>query len=147
MQIDPYPPAPLPQADVGAMPSGDDTERQRQSDTVRGRCILAREIAGAMMDVPVADIARPQRSKAGICEARHVAMYLAHVIFQLSLTAIAVDFGRDRTSVAHAVRRIEDQRDDDAFDRLLCRLERLATSCDELLQRAERAHPEAADDC
>ncbi|WP_207552873.1 helix-turn-helix domain-containing protein [Consotaella salsifontis] len=94
---------------------------------------MAQEIVSACLDVPVAEIVQPQRSLAEICLARHVAMYLAHVIFQVPLASIAPNFGRDRSSIGHAVRRIEDQREDRDFDALLSRLERLATSCAELM--------------
>lgn len=97
------------------------------------RCRLARDIASAVLGVPMAEIVRPTRSPASTCHARHVAMYLAHVIFQVPLTAISLSFGRDRTSVAHGVRRIEDRRDDAAFDALLGRLETLAAACRALM--------------
>lgn len=93
------------------------------------RCRLAREIASAVLDVPVEEIGRPNRSVAETCRARHLAIYLAHVVFQVPLGAIATEFGRDRTSVAHAVRRIEDGRDEAAFEHLVVRLERLAVAC------------------
>lgn len=101
--------------------------------SVRLGCRLCRDITSTMLDVPAEDLVRATRSYAGICQARHVAMYLAHIVFQLPLSSIAVDFGRDRTSVAHAVRRIEDQRDDQDFDALLTRLERLAGACRAIL--------------
>ena len=93
------------------------------------RCRLAREIASAVLVVPVEEIARPNRSVAETCQARHLAMYLAHVVFQVPLGTIAGQFGRDRTSVAHAVRRIEDGRDEASFEQLVARLERLANAC------------------
>ena len=101
---------------------------RRPPDGLRGghACGLTREIASAFFAIPVPDIASPSRAVAPVCEARHVAMYLSHVVFQVPLTAIAAAFGRDRTSVAHAVRRIEDRRDDRAFEATLCRLEALS---------------------
>ncbi|WP_102957748.1 helix-turn-helix domain-containing protein [Mangrovicella endophytica] len=105
----------------------------------RVRCRLTREIASAVFDIAVSDIDRQNRAQAPICHARHVAMYLAHVVLQMPLTVIAAEFGRDRTSVAHAVRRIEDQRDDPDFDALLTRLERLAGAIDEALGQPEGA--------
>ena len=93
---------------------------------VPAACAIAREIASAFFAVPVAEIALPNRAGAPVCEARHVAMYLAHVAFQVPLSAIGGDFGRDRTSVAHAVRRIENRRDEDGFDAAMERLEMLA---------------------
>lgn len=100
-------------------------------------CRLARDIASATFDVSVAEIQRPNRSVAPSCEARHTAMYIAHVAFQIPLMTIAKEFGRDRTSVGHAIRRIEDRRDEKMFDHRLERLERLAESCLSLLAGQE----------
>lgn len=97
----------------------------------RGRlqCRVAVDIVSAFLGVPAADILSERRAQAPIARARHVAMYLAHVAFQLSLNAVAHGFGRDRTSVSYAVARIEDERDDRGFDALLNRMEALAQSC------------------
>ena len=102
---------------------------QRDSEA----CRLSRQIASAVLAIPLEEIAQANRGEAEICTARHVAMYLAHVIFQVPLTAIGADFGRDRTSVAHAIRRVEDQRDRHDFDAQLTRLEALAGECRALL--------------
>ena len=56
--------------------------------------------------------------------ARQVAVYLAHVGFGLSFAAVGRMFHRDRTTVAHACRVIEDRRDDRDLDRRLTALER-----------------------
>jgi chromosomal replication initiation ATPase DnaA len=56
--------------------------------------------------------------------ARQVAIYLAHVCFGLSFAAVGRMFQRDRTTVAHACRVIEDRRDDRDLDRRLTALER-----------------------
>jgi chromosomal replication initiation ATPase DnaA len=50
-------------------------------------------------------------------------MYLAHVTFGLSFSEIGTLFDRDRTTVAHACRVIEDLRDDPAMDKALAILE------------------------
>ncbi len=50
-------------------------------------------------------------------------MYLAHVVFSLSLTEVGHLFARDRTTVAHACMIVEDRRDDRCFDRSLELLE------------------------
>lgn len=55
--------------------------------------------------------------------ARKVALYLAHTGLQLSLERVAAAFGRDRSTVGHACRAIEDLRDDPAFDGRLSELE------------------------
>ncbi|GGD93961.1 hypothetical protein GCM10011390_10850 [Aureimonas endophytica] len=100
-------------------------------------CRLARQIASAFFDVPLVEIERPNRAAAASCEARHAAMYLANVVFQIPLVVIAQEFGRDRTSVGHAIRRVEDRRDDPPFDHCLERLEALAASCLTLLDETK----------
>ena len=57
-----------------------------------------------------------------------VAMYLTHVIYGFSLSAVGRHFGRDRTTAAHACRLVEDRRDDKNFDMLLDRLEQALRS-------------------
>ena len=97
-----------------------------RDDAVGRRCDLARAVAGMMLRVPAAALVAPGRSRQEVCAARHVGMYLAHVVFQLSLRAIAREFGRHRSSVGYAVRQVEARRDDGGFDALLTRHERQA---------------------
>ncbi len=70
-----------------------------------------------------AELFRATRGKARVALARQVAMYLAHVACGLSFTDVGLLFSRDRTTVAHACRVIEDRRDDPVFDRALELLE------------------------
>ena len=74
------------------------------------------------------DLHLPRRGRAGIALARQTAMYLAHTSFSLTYAEVGTLFERDRTTVAHACRAIEDRREDPTFDRAL-----------ELLDRAIRA--------
>ena len=67
----------------------------------------------------------PTRGAPQAAFARQVAVYLAHVCFGLSFAALGRMFGRDRTTVAHACRMIEDRRDDRDLDRRLSALERV----------------------
>ena len=55
--------------------------------------------------------------------ARQVAMYLAHVTFELNLARVGFAFGRDRSTASHACQIVEDRRDDPAFDAWLDGLE------------------------
>ena len=89
-------------------------------------CQLARDVAGAMLAVPAEDLARAERSRKQVCEARHVGMYIAHVVFQLPFRAVAEGFHRHRSTVSYAVRQIEERRDDGRFDELLTLHERRA---------------------
>ena len=56
-------------------------------------------------------------------EARQVAMYLAHVVFRMNLATVARGFGRDRTTVRHACRHVEELREDPERDRVVAWLE------------------------
>lgn len=56
------------------------------------------------------------RRCAAVAFARQVAMYLAHVACGYSLTEVGILFQRDRTTAAHACRKIEDCRDDPDLD-------------------------------
>lgn len=84
--------------------------------------ILARQVAAAH-DVTPAELFHHSRSRAPIATTRQIAMYLMHVLLGRSLTAVGDFYRRDRTTVAHACARIEDMRDDTAFDEELCELE------------------------
>jgi hypothetical protein len=66
------------------------------------------------------------RGSQRIAFARQIAMYLSHVGFGLSFEAVGRAFGRDRTTVAHACRVVEDGRDDIWFD---CRVATLELIC------------------
>lgn len=58
---------------------------------------------------------------------RQIAMYVAHVVLRLTLTEIGLAYGRDRTTVSHACKMVEDRRDDPGFDRFVAVVERLSS--------------------
>ena len=64
-------------------------------------------------------------SRRSTCHVRQISMYVCHVALQLTMTDIASGFGRDRTTVGHACARVEDRRDDRAFDDLVGAVERV----------------------
>jgi|ERR1700749_1412855 len=55
--------------------------------------------------------------------ARQVAMYLCHVVHHMRISLIGDAFGRNRSTAAHAVKHIEEMRDDPDVDRVLLQLE------------------------
>ncbi len=57
--------------------------------------------------------------------ARQIAMYLGHVVLGMTVTQIASVFDRERSTVFHAVRHVEDLRDDPELDHTLHYLESL----------------------
>lgn len=90
---------------------------------LNGNARLVIALVATTAGIPVETLLALHRSSAPAAAARQLAMYLAHVSLGLSQNDVAQAFGRDRTTVAHACRRIEDQRDDAGFDRRVCALE------------------------
>lgn len=70
------------------------------------------------------DLDSRTRKQADIAFARQIAMYIAHVRLGLNLGEVGRVFQRDRTTVGHACRLIEDRRDDEELDFLINCLER-----------------------
>ena len=100
------------------------------TETIENRVVqdwyafTARRVVGRAMGVAESALLSNSRDRKGVAFARQVAMYLAHVGYQLSYQEVADAFGRERTTVAHACAVVEDARDEGgAFDRLLDRLE------------------------
>lgn len=79
-------------------------------------------VVGAMaheFGCTTSEIMWPSRGKAHIALARQVAFYLLHTGFGWRYERIGEAFERDRTSVSHGVKAIEDRRDEPDFDRLV----------------------------
>lgn len=96
-------------------------DRDRGAD--RARAQLALQTVAYAFSVPAAEIDAPTRGSSRAALARQIAIYLTHVAFELSLARTAAAFGRDRSTAAYACHRIEDRRDDAAFDAMLDDLE------------------------
>ncbi|MBD8893533.1 chromosomal replication initiator DnaA [Labrenzia suaedae] len=73
------------------------------------------------------ELYRNTRGKMHVCEARQLVMYIAHVVLELSRSEVARRYNRDRSTVAHACRTIEERREDPEFDRLVKSIEGLVT--------------------
>jgi Bacterial dnaA protein helix-turn-helix len=84
--------------------------------------MVAHTVSSAFL-VPPKELGATTRRNAQTAHARQVAMYLAHVGFGLSYVEAGLMFGRDRTTVAHACRRVEYRREDARFDASLDCLE------------------------
>jgi chromosomal replication initiation ATPase DnaA len=88
-------------------------------------CQLVVGCVAADFNLDAAALSAATRGSPRVAFARQVAMYLAHVGFALSFERIGRNFGRDRTTVAHACRVVEDNRDDIWLDCRLATLERV----------------------
>jgi chromosomal replication initiation ATPase DnaA len=82
----------------------------------RAAARLAADVASYALGVPSAEILDQKRGAVSAAFARQVAVYLCHVGFEMSLARIAVAFGRDRSTIAHACHAIEDRREEGVFD-------------------------------
>lgn len=98
----------------------------RPADADAASCRIAIAVVSAASGIPVETLLVQNRSPAPIAAARQLAMYLAHVAFGLPQAAVARAFNRDRTTVAHACRRVEDLRDRSDFDHRVSQLEACA---------------------
>lgn len=103
-------------------PGGAPAPAEQERQVVLLRALIERTVAAAF-EVEPELLRMPTRGSHRVALARHVAMYLAHVSCRLTYTEVGAAFGRDRSTAAHACRRIEQRRDDPAFDRAIGVLE------------------------
>lgn len=100
----------------------------RRSLGLRSACNAVRMVAGEILSLtsPKSGFERDRRFAVG--HVQQIAMYVCHVALQLTMTDIARGFGRDRTTVGYACARVEDRRDDRAFDDLVGAVERVVNA-------------------
>ncbi len=103
-------------------PSITDTTLDGELEFLRAFLVQA---VGCVFEVDAAHLLAPTRGCAANARARQVLMYLAHVACGLTLTDVGCLFDRDRTTVAHACRVVEDGREDEEFDSAVEIVERL----------------------
>lgn len=86
--------------------------------------VLAEAVGGAL-SVDPEKLAVKGRGDARTAFARHIAIYIARTRLGLSFTAAGRLFDRDRTTVAHACRRVEERRDELWADELVEQIDRV----------------------
>jgi len=84
--------------------------------------LVVRLVANSF-DVDEAVVLASGRGASEISRARQIAMYLLHTSLSIPYGRLARLFGRDRTTVAHACRTVEDLRDNPARDNAISKLE------------------------
>lgn len=87
------------------------------------RAYLAQMAVCEAFDIHLAALFAEGRGRRPVSFARQTAMYLCRLVFAMRLCEIALCFGRDRTTVAHAIDHIEEAREDIVFDAKLRLLE------------------------
>ncbi len=88
-------------------------------------CRLSIASVCAVKNLLPVDLNTLTRSSPCVSFARQIAMYLAHTKFGISYDDVGTFFGRNRSTVAHACKVIEDLRDDYVFDDRISKLEYL----------------------
>lgn len=109
-------------ANPDAIPNGY-SENVRARDSLCYAGDLINVAVAAAFTVPVGELRAASRRRAPVALARQSAMYLAHVTLGLTFTEVGRVFGRDRTTAAHACRKIEDRRTELRLDTALAELE------------------------
>jgi chromosomal replication initiation ATPase DnaA len=89
----------------------------------REQAWLVQATVAHVSGVALKDLCAGTRRSPKAAFARQIAMYLSHIVFKLSPAGVARVYGRHPTTVAYALRRIEELREDPAFDRTLDWLE------------------------
>ncbi len=105
------------------------TQQQFRPHQGRESLQLTQSVVANLYDVPANSLFGGTRGGQRVVFARHVAIYLMHVVFRSSRAEVGRFFGRDRKTVSYAIDKIEDLREDPCFDRQL-------TALEELLSRA-----------
>lgn len=101
-----------------------DVQSEGRAGQAFQRVLLTQLVVAEMMAVPLLDLCRNTRGDPHAAFARQTAMYLCHAVFALQVNAIARAFGRDCSTVRHAIRRIDcDREADGECDRVLAWLE------------------------
>ncbi len=96
-----------------------------QSDKALARLVMA--AVTLEFGIPEAVLYSPTKGSSRASFARQIGMYLTHIVYEINLSRVARVFGRDRSTVSHACRVVEEYRDDPIIDEKLNALESFLT--------------------
>lgn len=102
------------------------SRRGPRSEYVVEACERMIDIAAAIFEVSGRELREPGRSTSPVARVRQIAMYVAHVVLELTMKEVGLGFARDRTTVMYACHLIEDLREDIEFDRIVATAEKIA---------------------
>ena len=97
-------------------------------ERVNDICECVMDIVAALFNVSGRDLRQRGRGATSVARVRQIGMYVSHVVLGLNMTEVGRGFGRDRTTVQHACHLIEDMRDDEDFDGIVHRTERVTAA-------------------
>ena len=93
-------------------------------------CERVVRLVAADRGIRIEELKGRERLRHEVTQARQIAMYLCHVMLEMTMTEVGAIFGRDRTTVAHACARVEDARESVRVDRRITALERKIAGLD-----------------
>jgi hypothetical protein len=99
--------------------------RRERAEAVVELCDCVIDLTSALFGVCGREMREPGRTRLEVARVRQVAMYVAHTGLGLSMAEVGRGFGRDRTTVLHAVHLVEDLREDPESEALVARAEHL----------------------
>lgn len=114
---------------------GNRASRRRRAEVDGTRRMLV-SLVGSALAIDGERLCSAGRGTAAEAYARQIAVYIAHTTLGLSYTEAGRLFGRDRTTAAHACRRIEEERESERIDQFVDCLERAACRAAEPVGRA-----------
>lgn len=90
-------------------------------------CDAIIDLTAIFFNVSSRDLRSSGRTSNPVSRVRQIGMYVGHVTLGLKMTEVGAGFGRDKSTVVHACHTIEDMRDDEDFDLIVARVERLVS--------------------
>ncbi len=90
-------------------------------------CDAIIDLTAIFFNVSSKDLRSSGRMPNPVSRVRQIGMYVGHVTLGLKMTEVGAGFGRDKSTVVHACHTIEDMRDDEDFDLIVARVERLVS--------------------
>lgn len=90
-------------------------------------CDAIIDLTAIFFNVSSKDLRSSGRTPNPVSRVRQIGMYVGHVTLGLKMTEVGAGFGRDKSTVVHACHTIEDMRDDEDFDLIVARVERLVS--------------------
>ncbi|WP_246660320.1 helix-turn-helix domain-containing protein [Rhizobium sp. FKL33] len=120
---DAFPFEPCPPPSAGKLRRRARRRRQRSEISPRSVSGVVAKIATEMMCLTADEPQRGRNRRFIMSHVQQIAMYVCHVVLQMTMTEVGRGFGRDRSTVGHACARVEDRRDEAGFDRLVTAIE------------------------
>lgn len=116
------------------------TDEENEYDEKVGKLVL--KLVSTLEQVSQQELTSSSRGRSNVCLARQMSMYLIHTVFSVPYHRVAVFLKRDRTTISHACKLVEDLRDNEEFDKRLETMENLLVSARALgeLERRRRDH-------